>query len=303
MEKNDELSKRQPSNEEYAKKCQGITVLGMVVNIVLTITKIIAGLVGKSNSVVADGIHSLSDLSTDIAVIIGMKYWNQPPDQDHQYGHRRIEALISVFIAVALAIAGCMLGLEAIKTLKSGIHQTPEYIALIVAIISIISKEIIFQMTYKVGMEIKSSAVVANAWHHRSDSLSSIPVAIAIGISIFKPSWNFIDSVATIAVSGFIIKTAWEISLPAFKELSDGGANPDVLKQIEQTVLEIDGIKSIHKLRTRFYGSSLHIDLHIQVDGSMSVKDCHKLTGIAKHKLAESFNDIVEVLIHVEPDE
>ncbi len=291
------------SDEECARECRNVTILGMVCNILLTVIKIIAGWVGKSNSVMADGIHSLSDLSTDIAVIIGVKYWNQPPDQDHPYGHRRIEAIISVFIAVSLALAGLFLGIEAIKNLKNGLHEIPEKIAFIVAIISIISKEIIYQITYRTGKKIKSQAVIANAWHHRSDCFSSVPVALAIGVSICKPSWSFIDSVATIIVAGFIFETAWKIALPAFVELSDGGADSNVIKKIEDTVLKVEGIKSVHKIRTRFYGSALYVDLHIQVDGDMSVTDCHKLTGKAKHQLFTSNSDIVDVLIHVEPVE
>lgn len=297
------FDKEATNSEENVKRCKNITFLGMIVNIFLTVIKILAGWFGNSNSVMADGLHSFSDLSTDIAVIIGVKYWNQPPDEDHPYGHRRIEAIVSAFIASALAIAGLLLGIEALKNLKSGVHSQPESITLIVAIISIISKEIIYQMTYKTGKEIKSPALIANAWHHRSDSLSSIPVALAIGIAIYKPSWSFIDSVATIVVSGFILETAWEISSPAFKELSDGGAKPELLKQIEEIVLNVEGVKSIHKLRTRYYGSGLYVDLHVQVDGNMTVTECHNITGKAKHRLFEANSDIVDVLIHVEPTE
>ncbi|MDD3001905.1 MAG: cation diffusion facilitator family transporter, partial [Candidatus Riflebacteria bacterium] len=230
-------------NSQITKK---VTLTGMLVNLFLTISKVIAGTLGNSSSVIADGIHSLSDLSTDIAVLIGVKYWNEPPDADHPYGHRRIEAMISVLIAIALSIAGFMLGYGAITKFRSSNYQAPESFTLIIALISILTKEWLYHWTHKWGKKIMSSAMIANAWHHRSDSLSSIPVAVAIGLAVYNPDWAFMDPVATLAVSAFIIQTAYKISLPSLRELSDAGADQNCLETIEQIVLQVDGVKSVH---------------------------------------------------------
>ncbi|MCK9457181.1 MAG: cation diffusion facilitator family transporter, partial [Candidatus Riflebacteria bacterium] len=239
--KNNNSDEKIIQNSKITKK---VTLTGMFLNLLLAVSKVIAGFIGNSSSVIADGVHSLSDLSTDIAVLIGVKYWNEPPDAEHPYGHRRIESMISVFIAIALSIAGLMLGYGAIIKFRAADYQTPESFTLIIAIISIASKESLYQWTYKWGKNISSPAMIANAWHHRSDSLSSIPVALAIGLAVYNPAWAFMDPVATLAVSAFIIQTAYKISLPSLKELSDAGADQKSLETIEQLVLQVEGVKS-----------------------------------------------------------
>lgn len=287
-------------NSQITRK---VTLTGMFLNLLLAVSKIIAGLIGNSSSVIADGVHSLSDLSTDIAVLIGVKYWNEPPDAEHPYGHRRIEAMISVFIAIALSIAGLILGYGAIIKFRSADYKAPESFTLIIAIISIVSKEWLYQWTHKWGKNISSPAMIANAWHHRSDSLSSIPVALAIGLAVYNPAWAFMDPVATLAVSAFIIQTAYKISLPSLKELSDAGADQKSLETIEQLVLQVEGVKSVHAVRSRFHGAELYVDLHIQVDGKLTVEEGHVISGIAKRHLIEKGPDITDVLVHIEPFE
>lgn len=293
---NPEIAK---TNDEIHK----VTLIGMSVNIFLTLGKIIIGTIGNSTSVIADGVHSLSDVSTDVAVLIGVKYWNQPPDSCHPYGHRRIEAMISVFIGAMLALAGLFLGYGAIGKLHDGVYVVPAQITLIIAIISIFSKEWLYRWTANIGRRLKSSAVVANAWHHRSDSFSSIPVAIAISMAMINPRWAFLDPVATLAVSAFIIQAAYVIMSPSFKELSDGGADETVLQAIETIVLKVEGVNSVHAVRSRFHGSGLHVDLHIQVDGNLTVHEGHIISGCAKRRLITEGPDIVDVLVHIEPDE
>ncbi len=287
--------------EQAAQECRKVTLIGMLLNIGLTFGKILIGYFGNSGSVIADGVHSLSDVSTDVAVLVGVKYWNKPPDIDHPYGHRRIEAMISVLIGVVLGLAGLFLGWGAIEKIHHSDYVVPAQVTLIIAIISIITKEWLYRWTARSARKLKSAAMLANAWHHRSDSFSSIPVAIAISLAMFDPKWAFMDPVATLAVSGFIIQAAYVICLPSLKELADSGADEKVLLAIEKIVLQVEGVLSVHAVRSRFHGSGLYVDLHIQVNGKLTVDEGHKIAGCAKRRLIEEGPDIVDVLVHIEP--
>jgi cation diffusion facilitator family transporter len=295
--------KRPNSKQDQAQRIKKVTLIGMFLNLFLAVIKVIAGYFGKSQSIIADGVHSLSDCSTDIAVLIGLKYWNQPPDHCHPFGHRRIETIVAVFIGIILLLAGIGLGYEAITKFRNGCFQKPEWIAFYAAIASIIVKEILFQWTVKVAHELKSPALEANAWHHRSDAISSVAVAFAIGIIRIYPNWAILDPVAALAVGIFIIQAAISIIKPSLSELTDAGATKEQLNQIEKLVLAVEGVESIHALRTRFHGPALRVDLHIQVNGNITVKEGHEIASVAKYRLLEKGPDIIDVLIHIEPNE
>lgn len=280
-----------------------VTIWGLILNIVLTILKILIGYFAGSSSVVADGVHSLSDCSTDVAVIVGVKYWDKAPDSDHPYGHRRIEAMTSVFIGIVLAVVGVLLIYNAAVKLHSQQFTVPEWSALIIAILSIVSKEILYRWTLKKSEELKSTALRANAWHHRSDAVSSIPVAIAIGFTKYDTSWAMLDPIASIAVSFFILNAAYTIVWPSLLELSDSGANEQKIKDIEKLVSSVDGVLSIHALRTRYQGNGLYVDLHIQVNPDITVREGHAIAGKVKHLLLNEGPEIMDVLVHIEPDE
>ena len=297
----DTMTDTNTSIEQQTAETRQVTLVGLIVNLILTVIKIIAGIYGNSQSVVADGIHSLSDSATDIAVLVGLKYWNEPPDLCHPYGHRRIETMVTVVIGLALASAGIFLGSEAVEKFRSGGYVVPAAVTLAVAVISVVVKELLFRWTYRVGEKLKSSALKANAWHHRSDSFSSIAVALAIGMALINPKWAILDPVAALAVGVCIIQAAWKITTPALRELADAGATAEDLKNIEKLVLEVDGVVSVHALRSRFHGAGLQVDLHIQVDGGLTVKEGHVISGKAKRRLLEDGPDIVDVLVHIEP--
>jgi cation diffusion facilitator family transporter len=251
------------NNNSAATEIRQVTIAGMLINVLLTIIKIAAGCIGNSQSVIADGIHSLSDCSTDIAVLIGLKYWNQPPDACHPYGHRRIETMISVFIGAVLAGAGIFIGFEAVDKFRSGNYVVPASITLVVALISVVVKEFLFHWTIRVANRHKSAAMRANAWHHRSDSLSSIPVAAAIALAMVDEKWALLDPVAALAVSAFIIQAAYRIVMPSLRELADTGADEDAAKN-RAIVLQSKELY-LFMPRSRFVGQ-LQVDLHIQVD-------------------------------------
>ncbi|GAB4285161.1 MAG: cation diffusion facilitator family transporter [Candidatus Rifleibacteriota bacterium] len=297
------MKKTIEESEIEGKEIKNVTIAGMTINIFLTLIKITAGYIGNSQSVIADGIHSLSDCSTDIAVLVGLKYWNQPPDDCHPYGHRRIETMVAILIAMVLFLAGVLLCYEALQKFITGQYVVPMKATLIVSIISIVVKEFLFRWTLKVADRVKSPALVANAWHHRTDSISSVAVAIAISFALYNPRWAILDPLAAFAVGLFIMQAAYSIVKPALRELADSGATKKDLDHIREIVLKVDGVKSIHAIRTRFHGPGLQIDLHLQVDGNLSVSEGHEIAGHAKRHLLEDGPGVVDVLVHIEPDE
>lgn len=289
--------------EQNTTEVRKVTIYGLILNAVLTVLKIIIGYLGNSSSVIADGVHSLSDCSTDIAVIIGVKYWNKAPDDDHPYGHRRIEAMISTFIGLALATVGIFLIYGAIVKLHNKEYMIPEWTTFWIAIISILAKEILYRWTMKKADVLKSTALKANAWHHRSDAISSIPVALAIGVTKYDPSWAMLDPIASVAVSFFILQAAYMIAQPSLYELADAGASEAALEKIKGIVTSVEGVQSVHCIRSRYHGNGLHVDLHIQVNPNITVKEGHAIAGHAKRHLLEDGPEIVDVLVHLEPGE
>ena len=209
------------STEQTIRK---VTWVGLVANLLLAIFKFAAGYWGKSQAVIADAVHSLTDLVTDIAVIVGSHFWARPPDHDHPYGHRRLETLVTIFIGAVLAAAGLSIGWEALTGLKQDGAARPGWIAAAAALLSIICKEILYRWTGSTGQKLKSPALAANAWHHRSDAISSIPVLMAVGGSILFPSWSFLDGLGAVIVSLFILQAAMRILWPGLLELVDSGA-------------------------------------------------------------------------------
>ncbi len=278
-----------------------VTWIGMLVNVLLSVFKIFAGYFGRSQTVLADGFHSMSDTVTDVAVIVGVNYWHQPPDETHPHGHGRIETIVTQFIGIALLLVAAGIFYRAIVTLREMHSEPPDIIALIAALISIVSKEFIYQWTVFVGKRIKSSALVANAWHHRSDALSSIPVALAVGVARLYPSWSFVDHVGAIIVSLFILQAAWKIVWPSLKELADTSASPEIKKEIERIILSTGGVLSVHKIRARQIGYGYQVDLHIQVDGNITVVEGHSISEEAKARLIQRGPNIIDVIVHLEP--
>ncbi|MDD3149662.1 MAG: cation diffusion facilitator family transporter [Candidatus Gastranaerophilales bacterium] len=285
------------------KNIKEITWIGLVLNLLLSALKMFAGYFGNSQAVFADGIHSLSDLSTDVAVLIGVNYWSQPPDVQHPHGHKRIETIITAMIGILLFLVGMGLIYNAIITFFENGTNAPSYIALIAALISIISKEILYRWTLFVGQKHNSSAVIANAWHHRSDSLSSIPAAIAVLGSIIFKDLYYLDNIGAIIVSAFILQAAWEIANPAFSELTDKGAPEEFYDEIEKIALSVNEIIEIHKCRTRYLGSKLQLDLHVVINGELTVRQAHDITLQLERKLHKKCPIIGDILIHTEPDE
>jgi cation diffusion facilitator family transporter len=275
------------------------------INLTLAAFKCGAGYWGKSQAVLADGIHSLSDAVTDGALLVGMRFWDKPPDREHPYGHQRLETLITIFIGLLLGLVGVRLLWSALSSLHLSSPSSvaaPGKIALLAALISMASKEILYRWTLLWGKKTRSMALSANAWHHRSDALSSLPVALAVGGTMIDPSWIFLDSLGAALVSIFILRAAYRICKDPVEQLMDRGMPPEELEKLQKVVWSIPGILGLHKVRTRYLGSSsLMVDLHIEVDPEMSVCEGHALASKVKFTLMEHFPDTLDVVVHVEP--
>ncbi len=284
-----------------------VTWLGSGVNLLLVMLKLAAGIWGHSQVLIADAVHSLSDLVTDAAVLLGSRFWSEPADETHPYGHAKIETLVTIFIGAALLLVGGGLVWNAVTTLAADLRgaktTAPTWPALVAALISIVVKEYLYRVTVQVGVRTKSSAVMANAWHHRSDALSSIPAAIAVACClVLGGEYAFLDPVGTVVVACMIIYAAWKIMQPEFGALLDAGAPQQQCEKIRACVLGFDEVRGLHKLRTRRIGpSGFAVDLHVQVAPGMTVETAHRLSHRIQHALLTAGEEIVDVFVHIEP--
>lgn len=296
-------------NQNISKRNKDIyrvTLWGCIVNIALAIVKVIAGILGRSGAMVADAVHSLSDLASDVVVILFVKLASKPKDEDHHYGHGKYETLATTIIGLALGIVGFGILSDSVMRIygvtQGEILNQPRLIALIVAAISILSKEILYRQTLKVGRKIDSPAVIANAWHHRSDALSSIGTFVGVGCAYFLGAkWRIADPIAAIVVAALIIKIAYDLVKVGIDELLERslpeGDQQKILNIIDQT----PQVATPHNLRTRRIGNNVAIEVHIRVDGSMSVDDSHLLTIEIEENIREHFGKESIINIHVEP--
>lgn len=286
---------------EHVHEVQRVTLWGLVANLILAGLKFVGGVFGFSQALIVDAVHSLSDSATDLAVLFGATYWTAPADEDHPHGHGRIETIITCAIGIMLAVVGLGLCYRALEALRQPPTALPEWAAFCIACASIVGKELLYQWTVRVGKRVGSAAVVANAWHHRSDGLSSVPVAVAILGTRFNPDWTFLDPVAATIVAVLILQAAWKISWPALRQLSDVGVSNKEVAKMRHVATETDGVMAVHALRTRHIGHGLQVDLHVRVDPELTVREGHDIAHAVKRKLLEEVVDVVDVLVHVEP--
>jgi cation diffusion facilitator family transporter len=280
-----------------------VTWVGLWANLFLAGFKFFAGISGRSQALVADAIHSLTDLTTDIAVIAGSHYWSRPPDDDHPYGHKRLETLVTVFIGVVLVAAGIGIGWKAISTLQQKDAAPPGWIALLAAFVSIICKETVYRWTAITGKRVKSPALAANAWHHRTDALSSLPVLVAVAGAKAFPAWSFLDHFGAAVVSIFILHASIKIIWPAVSELIDAGVPTETRKKIRVMALKNEDVLQVHDIRTRYISSSIQVDLHIVVNGSITVREGHVIADDVRDRIIEEIPEVLDVIVHVDPPE
>lgn len=283
-----------------------VTIVGSIVNFLLLVFKFFAGIAGHSAAMLADAVHSLSDFITDIVVIVFVRIAGKPEDKGHDYGHGKYETLATAIIGLLLLCVGFGIfwnGASSIYTfLRGGQLESPGVVALVAALVSIVSKEILYQYTVIQGKKLNSQAVIANAWHHRSDALSSIGTAIGIGGAILLGDhWRVLDPVAAVVVSFFIMKVSVRLLIPCVDELLEKSLPEDVEKEIEQTVLSFPGVSQPHHLRTRRIGNYYAIELHVRMDGKITLEEAHCTATAIENKLKEMFGKGTHVGIHVEP--
>jgi len=278
-----------------------VTWVGLAWNAVLSIAKFVVGTLGNSQALVADAIHSASDFITDIAVIVGSHFWNSPPDAEHPYGHRRFETLITICIGIAVAVVGIGIGYNAVCNLIAGECKKPEFPVAVMALVSILVKEALFHYTKKAGKRIRSQALEANAWHHRSDAFSSIPVVVAVVTVIAIPELWFADAVGAIIVAFFILHSAKDIAWPGIHQVADQGASKEVSEKLKNIALSFPEVISIHGFRTRYVGNDLHVDLHIVVPADMTLLAAHDIAEDVEQKLIDCGENVVDALVHIDP--
>lgn len=292
--------------KEREKRIYRVTLMGSVVNVILLVFKFIAGILGGSTAMIADAVHSLSDFLTDIVVIAFVRISSKPEDVDHDYGHGKYETLATSIIGLALLMVGLYIFYNGARQIWDVMHgaeiEQPGLVALIAAIVSILLKEWTYRFTVSVGKKVESQAVIANAWHHRSDALSSIGTAIGIGGAILLgKGWAVLDPVAALVVSVFIVKTALGLLSTSSGELLEKSLPKEVEKKIVDIVESEPEVSEVHHLCTRRIGSNIAIEMHIRMPGEISLKDSHTRASDIERKLRQHFGEHTHINLHVEP--
>jgi cation diffusion facilitator family transporter len=282
------------------RQIKSITYLGMAVNIVLSVIKVAIGLLAASLALVADGIHSLSDVATDVAVLLGLRLGSKEPDQSHPYGHGRAETFSAGLVALILIVVGGAMIYYATLAIARDEVTIPRLGVLIVAVISIAAKEWLYKATQKVAIQSHSPALYANAWHHRSDALSS--VAVVIGFISLKFGFGHGDQVAAIAVGMMIIWVGVRVIGDALRELAEAAVDPDTIEHIKNIINSDSSIRQWHKLRTRTVGREVFLDLHILVDADLKITAAHEIAERLEKTLDDQITRPINITIHVEPD-
>lgn len=288
------------------KQIYKTTLWGSLVNALLLVVKFVAGIVGHSSAMLADAVHSLSDFITDIVVVVFVRISGKPEDEDHAYGHGKFETLATVLIGVILFAVGVALLVNSTTTIVnffSGVQlEAPRMVALVAAVVSIVSKELLYQYTIYMGRKLNSKAVVANAWHHRSDAFSSIGTLIGICGAIFLGErWRVLDPIAAFIVSVFIIKVAVDLVKPCIEELLEKSLPALIEDKIRSIIVSVPKVTAPHHLRTRRIGNNIAIEVHIRMDGQMTLDEAHRISQDIERLLRDEFGQGTHIGIHMEP--
>ena len=287
-----------PSRYQLARR---VTLVGAFVNAILAIGKIILGYLGHSQGLIADGVHSVSDLITDALVLFASRYGSQGADTEHPYGHRRIETAAAVFLAIILLITGAGIIAQAIYEFTAPATSNVHSYTLWAALVSILANEALFHYTLHASEQIHSELLRANAWHHRSDAASSLVVLIGIAGGLM--GYYYLDGIAAIIVGFMIVKMGWDLGWSNLRELVDTGVDSHILQLIEQTIKHVPGAKAMHLLRNRSMGGHVYVDVHVQVDPYITVSEGHYIATSVHYKLLEVVDSVEDVTVHVDPED
>ena len=294
------------TSEIRIRRIYRVTFVGFAVNLVLSLLKLVAGVFGRSGAMIADAVHSFSDLATDIVVIVFARISAKPRDDGHDYGHGKYETLATILISIALGIVGVGILADSIRAIRvvidGGLLPRPGLIALVAAVLPIAAKEILYRYTVREGRAIDSPSVVANAWHHRSDALSSLGTLVGIGCAYFLGErWRIADPIAALIVAVFIFKIAFDLIRTGLGELLEKSLPEETEQEILRIVTADPAVREPHNLRTRRIGAAIAIEVHVRVDGAMTVACSHALTVAIERRLRARFGEGTMIAIHVEP--
>jgi cation diffusion facilitator family transporter len=289
-----------------AGKAARVTAIGSIVNLLLSAAKLAAGIIGHSQAMIADAVHSLSDFATDIVVIFGMFAAARPRDEGHKYGHGKFETLATTIIGIALLAVGVGIFASGARDIWDFAHGRrigePGLFPLLMAIVSIISKEALYRYTLFEAKRLDSNPMMANAWHHRSDALSSIGAGLGIaGARFLGEHWRLLDPAAAVVVSIFVLKVGVSIARKGLNELLESSLGSDMEEKILLLVSAVPGVRQPHNLRTRALGNSIAVDIHIRVDEKLSVADGHSIADRVEKELRRNYGSDMHVSVHVEP--
>lgn len=294
------------TNSDRISQINKITLIGFFINLALSAGKIFAGISGKSGAMLADGVHSISDFATDVIVIIFVKISGKDKDRNHQYGHGKYETFATMLVSFALMIVGVGILQSGVKSviavMRGETLEQPGMIALVAAFVSIIFKEALYWFTIRVGKKYDSQAVIANAWHHRSDAFTSVGTAAGISGAIFLgESWRILDPIAGILVSLFIMKIAWDLAKPSVSELLESALPKETEEEIEAMIRSTDGVKAFHRLKTRKIGNAIAVEVHVKVDKNLSVEASHNIATAVEIAIRGRFGEQAHIGVHIEP--
>lgn len=290
------------SESEEKRIVYKISIISIVVNLLLVVAKMIAGTLGHSGALISDAVHSASDVFSTIVVIIGFYLSRKKEDRDHPYGHERIECVAAVILATLLALTGAGLGVNGVKNIINADYKhtvMPGLITIVAAIISIVAKEAMFWYTKSGAKKVSSDALMADAWHHRSDALSSI--GSLAGIILARRGLYVADSVAALIICLFILKAAFDIYKDAFQKMVDHSCDEETLQKYKDTILSEEDVLGIHTIKTRMFGSKVYVDIELLLDGNISLLKAHEIAERIHDRLEKEYPDIKHCMIHTEP--
>lgn len=289
------------SSTESVHEGSSVTLIGAVANGLLILLKFAAGIFGHSQALIADAVHSISDLVTDVVVLVGLRVGRKEPDDKHHFGHARLETLSSAVIGLALVGTALYLGLEASMNIYHHTEYHPTSLALIGAGLSIAVKEALYHYTVRAGRKIQSQLVIANAWHHRSDAFSSVAVLLGVAGTLINPDWHILDSFAALLVSFFIVKVGLNIIADCIGEFTDAAPKTEELNKIEACICGVEGVIDMHDLRVRTSGGRIQMETHIVVNGQLTVNQGHRIAKRVERCLNEEIENLDRVIVHVDP--
>ena len=288
--------------QQNKRTANRVSISSIIGNTLLSIFKFLAGILGHSAALVSDAIHSASDIFSTLIVMIGMHFSSKEADADHEYGHERIECIAAILLSVILAATGIGIGYNGMLSILHASYQNiqiPSVVALVAAAVSIVTKEVMFQYTKAAAKRIASTSLMADAWHHRSDALSSI--GSLLGVLGARLGFPICDSIASIVICLFILKAAWDIFMDAVRKLTDTSCSAGVEEQMRGAALSVKGVKRVDSIRTRQFGSKIYVDLEVAADGELSLYDSHRIAEAVHETLEHAFPAVKHCMVHMNP--